>query len=85
MLSIVDLKKELGENIYIYPLHVESIKANSIDLHVSKFAWSLKNKKPIEDKGYIVIDSNDTGLVYTEESIFVSHIIGGAYNSKVTL
>lgn len=85
VLSIVDLKKELGENIYIYPLHTESIKANSIDLHVSKFAWSLKTKKTIGNENYIIIDANDTALIYTEESIYVSHKIGGAYNSKVTL
>lgn len=85
MLSIVDLKKELGENIYIYPLHIESIKSNSIDLHVSKFAWSLSTKKSIGDENYIVIESNDTALIYTEESIYVSNKIGGSYHSKVTL
>ncbi len=85
MLSIVDIKKELGENIYVYPLHIESIKANSIDLHVSEFAWSLKTKNYIGNDNYIVIDANDTALVYTEESIYVSNKIGGSYHSKVTL
>ena len=85
MLSIVDLKKELGKNIYIYPLHIESIKSNSIDLHISKFAWSLMTKKTIYDNGYIVIAPNDTALVYSEESIYVSNLIGGSYHSKVTL
>ncbi len=85
MLSIVDLKKELGRNIYVYPVHVESIKSNSIDLHVSKFAWSLSSKKSISDENYIVIEPNDTALIYTEESIYVSNKIGGSYHSKVTL
>lgn len=85
MLSIVDLKKELGENIYIYPVHIESIKSNSIDLHVSRFAWSLSSKKYIGSNDYIVIQPNDTALVYTEESIYVSNRIGGSYHSKVTL
>ena len=85
MLSIVDLKREIGENIYVYPVHNESIKANSIDLHVSKFAWSLRSKKSIGDNDYIIIEPNDTALIYTEESIYVSHKIGGSYNSKVTL
>lgn len=85
MLSIVDLKRELGKNIYIYPVHIESIKSNSIDLHVSKFAWSLSTKKSIYNDGYVDIPPNDTALVYTEESIYVSNHIGGAYNSKVTL
>lgn len=85
MLSIVDLKKELGENIYVYPVHIESIKSNSIDLHISKFAWSLSTKKSIGDDNYIVISPNDTALIYTEESIYVSNKIGGSYHSKVTL
>lgn len=87
MLSIVDLKKELGHNIYIYPIHVNSIKSNSIDLHVSKFAWSVSTKKCISDekKEYVNIASNDTALIYTEESIYVSNCIGGSYHSKVTL
>lgn len=85
MLSIVDLKRELGSNIYIYPLHIESIKSNSIDLHVSKFAWSLSTKKLICDGDYINIEPNDSALVYTEEAIYISNHIGGSYNSKVTL
>lgn len=85
MLSVVDLKKELGENIYIYPVHKDSIKANSIDLHVSEFAWSLKTKKSIRNGDYIIIEPDDMALIYTEESIYVSHKIGGTYNSKVTL
>ena len=85
MLSIVDLKKELGENIYIYPVHIESIKSNSIDLHVSRFAWSLSTKKSIGSDDYIIVEPNDTALIYTEESIYVSNRIGGSYHSKVTL
>lgn len=85
MLSIVDIKRELGENIYVYPVHPESIKSNSMDLHVSKFAWSLKSKKSIGSDKYIIIEPSDTALIYSEESIYVSNKIGGAYNSKVTL
>lgn len=85
MLSIVDIKKELGDNIYIYPLHIESIKSNSVDLRVSRFAWSLNTKSRIGNDEYIIIPPHDTGLVYSEESIFVSNRIGGSYNSKVTL
>ena len=85
MLSIVDLKKELGNNIYIYPVHRNSIKSNSIDLHVSEYAWSLNTKRSIGHKDYITIDPKDTALIYTEESIYVSNCIGGSYHSKVTL
>ena len=84
MLSMLDIKRELGNNIYIYPVHPESIKANSIDLHTSKFGWSLKTKKPLLEKnGFLVIPANDTALIYTEEAIYVSRKIGGSYHSKV--
>lgn len=85
MLSIIDLKRELGKNIYIYPLHIESIKSNSIDLHVSQFAWSLSTRQSISKDGYIIIPPHDTALIYSEESIYVSNRIGGSYHSKVTL
>ena len=84
MLSMLDIKKELGKNIYIYPIHHESIKANSIDLHASKFGWSRKTKKPLqEETGYLILPANDTSLIYTEEAIYVSNKIGGSYHSKV--
>lgn len=87
MLSIVDIKKELGKNIYLYPIHSNSIKGNSIDLHTSQFAWSLKTKDPLlsKDKTYLIIPPNDTALIYSEESIYVSEKIGGTLHSKVTL
>lgn len=98
MLSIVDIKKELGENIFLYPITVTSIKSNSIDLHLSPFAWSLKTKKPLLDRkihydnqhniieeGYIIIDPNDSALMYTKESIYLTNKIAGNFHSKVTL
>lgn len=85
MLSMVDIKKELGKNIYIYPIHSESIKANSVDLHASRFAWSVKTKNELQIKKdkYLVIPANDTALIYTQEAIYVSNKIGGSYHSKV--
>ena len=86
MLSYLDIKRELGQNIYIYPVFPSSIKANSIDLHVSKFGWSLKTKKSIRtSENHLTIPANDTALIYTKESIYVSHRIGGSFHSKVTL
>lgn len=86
MLSIIDIKTELGKNIYLYPIHSESIKGNTIDLHASEFGWSFKtNQKLNNGKGYLVIPPHDLALIYTEESIYVSHKIGGTLHSKVTL
>lgn len=86
MLSIVDIKRNLGKNIYIYPLTTSSIKSNSVDLHASKFAWSATTKKSLfngSDK--IIIPPHDTALIYTQEAIYVSNKIGGTYHSKVRL
>ena len=85
MLSIVDIKKELGKNIYIYPLTISAIKSNSIDLHASRFAWSISAKKSLVREGKITIPPHDTALIYSEESIYVSNKIGGTYHSKVKL
>lgn len=75
----------MGENLYLYPLHPESFKSNSIDLHASQFAWSLKNGRSIVNGKYIEIETGDTALIYSEESIYVTNRIGGSYHSKVTL
>lgn len=86
MLSIVDIKRELGKNIYIYPLTISSIKSNSIDLHASRFGWSISTKKSLYDGvDKIIIPPHDTALIYSEEAIYVSNKIGGSYHSKVRL
>lgn len=87
MLSIEDIKRELGKNIYVYPLEEGNIKDNSINLTASKFAWSLKTKKSIynAEKDAIEIAPGDTALVYSKEAIYVSNKIGGSYHSKVSL
>lgn len=86
MLSIVDIKRDLGKNIFIHPLDISSIKSNSIDLHASKFAWSISTKKPLFDgNDSILISPHDTALIYSKEAIYVSNKIGGTYHSKVKL
>lgn len=85
MLSIVDIKRELGKNIYIYPLIPSAIKSNSVDLHASRFAWSITNGKLLTCGNTITIPPHDTALIYTQEAIYVSNRIGGTYQSKVRL
>ena len=48
MLSKQDIFKELGKEINIYPLHINNIKENSINLTISKNAWSLGSASIIE-------------------------------------
>jgi hypothetical protein len=73
VLGLEDLYNEIGKNIFIYPLKIDNIKANTINLTVSKYAWSVKSKKNIcKDHKKILIEANDTALIYTEEAIYVS-------------
>lgn len=43
MLSKLDIDKELGKEINIYPFNEENIKENSINLSSSQYAWAMKN------------------------------------------
>ncbi|MDO9516986.1 MAG: hypothetical protein Q7J10_02945 [Methanosarcinaceae archaeon] len=86
VLSIRDLYKEIGKNIFIHPLKIDNIKANTINLTASKFAWSVKANDSICNDGKIIkIEPNDTALIYTKEAIYVTRKIGGTYHSKVSL
>lgn len=86
VLGVEDLYREIGKNIFIYPLKIDNIKANTINLTASEYAWSIKTKKNIcKDQTKIVIEPNDTALIYTTEAIYVSKKIGGTYHSKVSL
>lgn len=87
LLSIEDLKREIGKGILIYPFKIDNIKAHSINLTASRFAWSLKTKKSIYDSNSnsLVLKAKETSLIYTQESIYVKNHIGGTYHSKVGL
>lgn len=41
MLSKIDIQKEIGTGICIYPLKLENIKENSINLCAGKYAWVM--------------------------------------------
>lgn len=45
MLSKVDIQKEIGKGICIYPLNLENIKENSINLCTSEFAWATTSQE----------------------------------------
>lgn len=83
MLSDVDIKRELGRNLLIYPLKGENIKGASINLSASRFAWSLGTKREIVTDGQIIIPPHDTGLIETEEIVAITGKLAGTYHSRV--
>lgn len=88
MLSKEDILKELGKNIFIYPFDnpISTIQGSSVDLTISKFAWSIKSKTSAYNKNTneIVFDSHDIICAYTEEVLYVKNKIGGVYTSTVS-
>lgn len=86
MLSIEDIYRNFGKNIFIYPTNHLIIKGASIDLTASKYAWSMKTKKSIYNsvQRKIVIPPNDTAIIFTNEVLYVTNKIAGTYHSKVS-
>lgn len=87
MLSIEDFYKEIGKNIYIYPLKDLRILGNSVDLTASKFAWTADDGKYIFDeaKNEIIVPPHKTACILTQEVVYVTDKIGGTYHSRVSL
>jgi len=85
ILSDADIKRELGENILIYPYIEGNLKGASYNFSASKLAWRLQDKKNIyiETEDAIIIEPNTTALIETHEIIWVSEKIAGTYHSKV--
>jgi deoxycytidine triphosphate deaminase len=86
-LSNVDIEKEIGFNIYIYPFSKRNLRGASYNLTVSKLAWDIETKRSIYDphSKKIIIPKQTTVLIETNESIWVSRKISGTYHSKVAL
>lgn len=86
MLSIEDFDKEIGKNIFIYPLKNIRILGNSVDLTASEFAWTTEGKYIYdEEKKVIKVPAHKTACILTREAIYVTSKIGGTYHSRVTL
>lgn len=45
MLSKFDIQKELGKEICVFPLDLNNIKENSINLCTGNFAWSMATRE----------------------------------------
>lgn len=87
MLSYIDIYRELGKNIYLYPLKTDNIRDNSIDLTASDLAWTSDKKYIYSDDngGTITVPPHATACILTEEAIYVSKKIGGTFHSRVWL
>lgn len=83
MLSDVDIVKELGKNILIYPFDEKNLKGASFNLTASKFAWSISTKETIILGDKIVIPPHDTGIIYTSEIVSITKNISGTFHSRV--
>ena len=87
MLSDVDIVRELGKNIVIFPFNENNLKGASYNLTASKYAWNVSTKQtafdPNSDK--IILQPESTTVIETNEIIWVSKKIAGSYHSKVIL
>ncbi len=86
ILSDVDIKREIGEGILIYPFQEGYLKGASYNLSASKLAWDLSTKKNIYDDQAkaVIIPPNSTAVIETNETIWVSQKIAGTYHSRVS-
>lgn len=87
ILSNVDIEKEIGLNIAIYPFSKQKLRSASYNLTVSKLAWNLETKQSIYDinTNKITIVKGSTALIQTNEAVWVSNKVAGTYHSKVAL
>lgn len=86
MLSIEDILKELGRNVYVKPLDLRRIQHSSIDLTLSKYCWSLSQKRPVYDSNrqMIILEPHDHVIAYTSEAIHLSNKVAGICTSLVS-
>ena len=86
MLSKEDILKELGKNIYVYPLNYSQIQYSSVDFTISKYCWSSNSKKAAYDpeRKVVTIAPNDVVVAYTQEAIYLSGRIAGICTSLVS-
>lgn len=91
ILSKKSLIKELGKGIFYHPLKINSIRSCNFCLTASEYAYSTKNKQRLEikneneNKKYLEIPPNDTVLIWTDESIWLSQNFCASLHSTTTL
>ena len=86
MLSVEDIYREMGKNIYICPIDIANFRDNSIDLTASEFAWTSKGEYIYDsDTDTITVPPHETACILTREAIYISGKVGGTYHSRVSL
>ena len=86
MLSIEDIYREIGKNIFLCPIDTKNFRDNSIDLTASEFAWTSKGEYIYDsDTDTISVPPHETACILTREAIYVTGRIGGTYHSRVSL
>ncbi|SIO30824.1 dCTP deaminase domain-containing protein [Halodesulfovibrio marinisediminis] len=85
VLSDVDIIKNLGERIGIYPFCEDNVKGASYNLTASKFAWRDDELVHPTEDNKIILEPSSTTLVMTEEAVWVDSSLAGTYHSKVRL
>lgn len=90
-LSDKDIRRLLGYHIYIYPFSIKNLKPSSYNLTASNCAFVVDKiddndiQKLIVKDEMIIIPAGRTGIIETNESIYVSEWITGTYHSRVKL
>lgn len=86
LLTDKDINKLRDKDIVIDPFYNDGLTPVGYDFHVGEFVYSLdqaKLLKPVD--GYYSLPPENTILILTSESLWVSKRIGGLFHSKVSL
>lgn len=85
MYSDVDIRRDLGKQIGIYPLNEENIQGSCILLTASHLAWSVNTRTSCVRNGKIKIAAHDTVLVLTNEVVYLGKKFAGYCMVRVSL
>ena len=86
LLTDKDITKLLGKDIVIDNFDKDMLTPVGYDFRVGDFVYSLDQCKLIEPvNGHYVLPPENTILILTRESLWVSKRIGGLFHSKVSL
>lgn len=87
MLKYEDILDQMGKEIAIYPLSIESIQGSSVDLLAGEYAWSIVTKKSVvsdtPNGKEIKIAPKDIVIVYSNEVVSVDQSIAGTVHAKI--